>query len=71
MAIYRYCVRDGSDKIRETQERNYAHDKQAIDHAAAIITGAESERMEIWQGARLVQSSGSVSLPDRPKSMRR
>ena len=67
MAIYRYCFRDGSKGIEETRERNFAHDKQAIDNGAAIIAGQASERLEIWRGARLVQSFGPVSSPD-PKS---
>jgi hypothetical protein len=67
MAIYRYCFRDGSKGTQETRERNFAHDKQAIDNGAAIIAGQASERLEIWRGARLVQSFGPVSSPD-PKS---
>ena len=70
MAIYRYCFRDGSKGTQETRERNLAHDKQAIDNGAAIIAGQASERLEIWRGARLVQSFGPVLSPD-PKSARR
>ena len=70
MAIYRYSFRDRAKGIEETRERNFAHDKQAIDNAAAIIAGHDSGRMEIWLGARLVQSLEPGSPLD-PKSARR
>ena len=71
MAIYRYRFRDEAKGIEETRERNFAHDKQAIDNAAAIIAGHDADRMEIWRGPRLVQWFGPVASPDHPKSMRR
>jgi len=67
MAIYRYSFSDEAKQTKETREGNFAHDKQAIDNGAAIIAGQASERLEIWRGARLVQSFGPVSSPD-PKS---
>jgi hypothetical protein len=70
MAIYRYCFRNGAKGIEETRERNFAHDKQAIDNGAAIVAGHDSDRMEIWLGARLVQAFEPVSSLD-PRFTRR
>jgi hypothetical protein len=70
MAIYRYSFRDGANQTKETREGNFAHDKEAIDNGAAIIAGHQGERMEIWRGARLVQSFGPVSAADPKPSLR-
>jgi hypothetical protein len=70
MGMYRYCFHDRAQGLKEMQELNLAHDKQAIDNGAAIIAGHESERMEIWRGACLVQSFEPASSLD-PNSTRR
>jgi hypothetical protein len=55
MAIYRFCFRGGTDQIPKAEERNFAHDKQAIENGAAIYAGHGGAGMEIWQATRLVQ----------------
>ena len=60
MAIYRFCFLDKANQARATEERNYAHDKQAIDNGAAIYAGHDGDRMEIWRASRLVQSYGTA-----------
>jgi hypothetical protein len=55
MATYRFYFLDGANHTYEAEERDFAHDKEAIDNGSQMRGNRGGEcAMEIWQANRLI-----------------
>ena len=54
MATYRFFFLDGTDKVREAEAHDFAHDNDAVVNGLARCAGHGGSAMEIWQGTRRV-----------------
>lgn len=54
MATYRFVFLDGSDRVRDAEVHDFAHDNDAVVNGPARCAPHGGCTMEIWQGTRIV-----------------